>query len=353
MKEVRDVLSHFFPTATDFKLVRVEHGASGPRVVVFTRDNDSSPLALKYGRSRVPIKVQLENRCAIAPFFEEHLVSVLASRVDCEEDEAAILMPAFDSDFHEAISSGQLTNGQAKRTWADILAAVSSLWATTQQQWVHPNGSLKRNPLDRINTVANRLQQFHLPGIAAPLGDVWHNPVVVNGRYYPSLAETFEALASAYQPPRCLVLCHGDLNANNIMVNRAQNWALADWEWCGYHDWRLSCSHLIGWWLSNGLSFKRQPSAFLDQENRVHLDYQAAFKSLAVDLSLEACRCGQSFGQLTGELGYDEQMQCMLSVMLFGDIRFLDQRRLDSRHAIYLIGEAIRLKNGGKSFISS
>jgi len=46
------------------------------------------------------------------------------------------------------------------------------------------------------------------------------------------------------------VVCHGDPQPSNIIVEREGNaWYCVDWEWSGsHHDWRMMFAHLYGWW---------------------------------------------------------------------------------------------------------
>ncbi len=345
MKALKSI-EHFFPGQAEMiEIVRMpKPGASGPTVVIFTNNGSGRELAIKFGASRIPIKEQLANRATLAPYFEHRLVPIIGSRTDCHEDDSAILMPAYLCNFHEAVVEEQMfDDDRVLDIWRTILAEFTGLWRSTQIQWEPSLGvRLMRKPDARTEKIAVSVGAYVPPAFDHPLADFLELPVVVDDIVYPSLAQTFEQIRVAYRPPTVAVYCHGDVNANNVMVDKEGEWAMADWEWCGLHDWRLSASHLIGWWLSNAAIQQSRPTANVF-ESRLVLDYQSRLNPIVQQMVKTAGQAVNQFALSVNEAEFEKQWRLMLTVLLFGEVRFIALRKLCPEIGIYLIGEAMRM----------
>lgn len=338
------ILERFFPASTTVEIKRMPKlGASGPKVIIFSVDGNKQEMALKFGVSRIPITAQIVNREKLAPFFNHRLVPILNYSIDGEEENWAILMPAYEGNFHEAVTGcGQIFyNGEAPALWESIITDFTGLWSKSKEMW---NDScekrLARRPKPRIETVAQAIKAYTLPGLSQNLSQYWHLPLTINGNDYPSLAETFEQISTAYLPPAIVVYCHGDPNANNIMLNRNGDWAMADWEWCGLHDWRLSASHFIGWWLSSSAIQEKKPTAE-EVGSKLVLDYRFRLNRNVQDMVKFASAAFENFALSVNETQFHKQWKLMLAVLLLGEVRFLDIRKIPPDLATYLIGEAM------------
>ncbi len=345
-----DLIERFFPGGSgEITITRIpEPGASGPKIVVFTHNGDGTEWALKYGVSRVPMSRQVSNRDQLARWFNGRLVPVINHH--CSEDgheDDAILMPAFQANFNDVVNGRRWSEQDCQRVWDEILHEVSDLWFRSQVPWDAFGGSLKRNPQQRIERVCTSILECRYPGWEDQLGCYQYMPLVINGVAHPSLAHVFSSLQSAYQAPKAVVWCQGDLNANNILVNDGKEWALVDWEWAGQHDWRLSCSHLCGWWFSTAALQHSQPSMTIEGGSLV-INYQSTLRPFTKGLIQSAYATARAFASRLGEDGsFDLQFRLMLSVLLLGDTRFLAARSFSAETLAYLIGEAVTIWNHG------
>lgn len=346
LAEFRDICGYFFKYPDEVQIVRYpKPGASGPTVVIVTDNGGSREYALKYGMSRVPIAEQLKNREILAPHFGRYLVPVLGSKIGIPLHDAAILMEAFDGNFHDIVVNREWSEHACIDFWKGVLETYGQLWRKTKGPFTELR-KLKRHPVWRIHKVRDAVMGHRLPGFYRSLADYWYAPVVVNGHEYPNLDSVFGEQPSGYRPPRYVVMCHGDPNADNLLV-KANEWAMGDWEWCGIHDWRLSASHLVGWWIANTAVELMQPTAFIDSDSRLILSYDCGLRTTTQALAREAYAAALRLAVEFREQDFSRQFSNLLSILLLGDIRFLDARGYSPRSAIYLLGEAVRMSAEG------
>ncbi len=347
--DFKALVSVFFTDPDQVRLERIaKSGASGPKVVIVSHNGRGERYALKYGTTRVPISTQLENLAALQPHFGDFLVRVVESRTGLPRFDSAILMEAYETTLHDQVMAGDRPEEDCAALWGDVLDQFQALWRRTQAPF---RGSrlLKRDPVTRLCRVEEALKGFHLPGLGRPLGAHWSSPLLIQGIEYPSLESTFSRLAATYRPPTVEVICHGDPNADNVLV-KGRRWVMGDLEWCGCHDWRLCLSHLAGWWIANG-AVLRPPPTLADGDGTLHLEYQAEFRSGVPGLVRQAYDMGARFATEVREPPDDFglQLAALVATLLLGDLRFVASRGFDPAYAVYLLGESIRIAHGGLS----
>jgi hypothetical protein len=346
LTELRGVAGLFFPHPDDVRVVRIpKPGASGPRVAVVSYGGNGKDYALKYGRSRVPIATQLKNRKMLEESFGDRLVEVYDAKTGIPVHDAAILMAAYDETLHDAVTADDRNHEQHRDLWSDVLSRFTALWCDTRRPFVDLR-QLARHPVNRIHKVRDSVLSHTLPGLERPLRDYAHQPILVNGVPCPSLAAMCDELLECYRAPKYAVRCHGDLNADNVLMKDG-NWAMGDWEWCGDHDWRLSASHLVGWWIANAPVDEGNPAVRIDTEGRLVIRYDVRFRSFTRELATEAYSATAQLASQFGERDFERQFSTLLATLILGDIRFLNARGYDARTAIYLLGEASRVAYGG------
>lgn len=321
--------------ADNFFVVEVANsGASGPRVMILENTRSGRRYALKYGNTRVPIPEQVKNRQLIAPLFgENHLPEIFIS------GERAMLMEAIDGQtFHESVVKSTYDFSYLLGVYGKVLWKFGEVWKKTAETFSSTT-SLARQPIPRAEKVREAVYRRVFNGQA--LRDVINNPVVINGietKY--SLDSLLDLMVGCYSAPTYTILCHGDPNMDNIIINSHMGWWLVDFEWVGRHDWRIPASHFVGWWLSNASFLKGTPR--VEVNGTIRIDYQIGQSELVSALLNEAWKFIRVVGDEFREDRFEEQIKLQLAILLLGDLRFLEARGR-SHYAIPLLGEGLRI----------
>ncbi len=321
--------------ADNFYVVGVaSSGASGPRVLILEDIRSGKRYALKYGDTRIPIPEQVKNRQLIAPLFgENHLPEIFIS------GERVMLMEAIDGQtFHESVVKSTYDLSYLLEVYRKVLARFGEVWEKTAEPF-SSTVSLARQPIPRAEKVRDAVSRRVFNGQA--LKEVVKNQVVVNGvetEY--SLDSLLDLMVSCYSVPTHTILCHGDPNMDNIIINSHMGWWLVDFEWVGRHDWRIPASHFVGWWLSNASFLKGTPR--VEVNGTIRIDYQIGQSELVSALLAEARKFIEGMGNNFHEKQFERQIKLQLAILLLGDLRFLEARGR-SQYAIPLLGEGLRL----------
>jgi thiamine kinase-like enzyme len=308
-------------------------GASGPKVV-FLRNGGPAMLALKYGNTRVPISKQFNNRMILAEYLHNRLPKI---RDYCRYSEGeAMLMEAIDGpNLHEAVMLGSLPDEQILEVLKSIIDDFHLMWQQTKST---AQAITSRDPKARLERVRAAVVAF-LSEKDIQLDD----RLVVNGKEL-GTARSLLGRFDRYSAPQFSVICHSDLNADNIVVipNNGVSWYIVDWEWVGRHDWRLSLSHLYGWWSSNATRLETTFS-ILRGRNRVEFVYELSMPQVCLQIQDSCLKAGEKIALSLGdEKNWRQQFDILVAALLLGDIRFAKERGRN-QYTIPLIGEGFRL----------
>lgn len=308
-------------------------GVSGAHVILVRRTDTGQTFVVKFGETpRHPLLDQVKKRQLIAPLFgEHHLPRVLA----CNEE--LLLMEAADGqNLHEAVISGSYAIDYLKEMHLKVLARFGEVWIKNSKPYVD-GFSFARDPIERAQRIAAAVQSRVFDGV--PLVQVLDKPVIINGqKLNGTLRSLLDKLTQYYKPPKQVVLCHGDPNADNMIINSSKGWWLVDWEWVGYHDWRVLASHFVGWWVSNATLLKEQPTVHVD--GRLEINYSLTQSELVTALQDQAWEFIERVGISFKEENWHAQVSLQLALFLLGDLRFIETRGR-SNHAIPLLGEGL------------
>lgn len=328
-----EVLEVFFgQDGHQLELISVARfGSSGPRVVIL-KDN-SITYALKYGETRVPISTQMKNREILAKYIPCRLPRI--ERYGKYKGGEAMLMEAVDGpNLHEAVMLGSIPDGGAIKIVQSILYDFTAMWDATRGKC----GVLTRDPTDRaqriITAVSSALEQ---------LGVERYDHLIVNGQDVGILEKLLPKLLS-YKHPQYSVLCHSDLNGDNfVLASGNTSWFIVDWEWVGRHDWKLSLSHLIGWWHSNATKLKGEPVIKrTGRPNRVEIIYDLTMPEVVTPIENLCLQHGEEIARVTDEQDWRNQLRLLIATLLLGDLRFVETRGR-KEYKLPLIGEGLRL----------
>lgn len=310
-------------------------GASGPRVVFVRDKNTDKVYAVKYGETRVPIMEQVSNRDVIAPLFGDHHFPAIAVAGDM-----VMMMEAIQATtLHELVTGGQFDVAYIQEMYGRVLNRFGQVWSQTKTN-IKPECGLRRNPHDR----AVRVVQMLLGRVfsSSALSAVTDHAVVINGQPISgTIGELLAKLTQSYEPPNFYVVCHGDPNADNILIDSHRNWWLIDWEWVGTHDPRVVASHFLGWWLSNASMLTDKPSLVLG-DGAVRINYNLQMSPAAEAVTAQSREFLVKIGQELDGQGWERQLNLQLATLLLGDLRFVEARGR-SQYAIPLLGEGLRI----------
>ncbi len=321
--------------ACNYEVVDVARsGASGPRVIIVRNQGSGNEYAVKYGDTRVPIPQQLRSREMLGPLFgEHHLPPVVFA------GERIMVMEAIDGKtLHEAAVEGVYDAGYLQGVYHRILRRFGEVWEKTKVPF-DGNTTLRRNPETRARAIVAMLYRRAYGGLT--MGQLAENLVVINGVATLPLKELLESFVDFYETPAWVITCHGDPNADNILINGHRGWWLVDWEWAGLHDWRLVASHLIGWWISNASMMSAKPSVVLSQD-AINVNYDMLIPPTIQAIINQAWEFVREVGTRFGEANWERQVKLQVAALLLGDVRFLEARNR-TQHAIPLLGEGLRI----------
>ncbi|MFA5935969.1 MAG: phosphotransferase [Patescibacteria group bacterium] len=266
---------------------------------------------------RTSLREEAKRRELLVPHLKNRLPEVLGFS-EIEEWETMVTLCGGKETLHELIMKGSMPHTQMLSVWSEAVGELICLWQQTKRTYVAENDP--RNLCTRFRRIADGLIAYARKDIR--LADVIDLPVMIDGKHYPSIST---ALAEAYQvrPPLFSVMCHGDFQPSNIIVNRDGRWWLVDWEWAGEgHDWRNGFSHMFGWWTSRHLQLMNESSwerrqgslhlstsGFIPRHLRPYIDAVSRLFKAQSTTSMRSQDCSD--------------IQKYLALLYFGQIRFL------------------------------
>lgn len=339
------VIVALFPHPEELTFERLEpFGVSGmtPGLdrVFIVRDVKTGRLyAIKAGeRSRGnTIKKQMKNRDLLAhaggKILKEKLPQVRFFTDELPEPiKEAMAMEYFSEwNLSDAVVRGVMNDQAFIATWHDILATFTQLWMRTKKPWNKKTfEAMTRHPVKRAESVEQHTLSCVLPEMNEPLRAFIELPIVIEEKKYPSLRSAFEKMR-AFDPPRFSVTCHNDLNCDNLVVKPNGEWAVIDWEWVSEcADWRMSLSHLIGWWWANTSRQIEAPSAVV-QNGKLVLTSSLELSSVCYHFMHNAFTAGAAYRKKTNESKkWREQVHRYLATLFIGEMRFAHPRGRDA-----------------------
>lgn len=342
---MQSVIAALFPNPGELIIEHIEpSGVSGitpglDRVFVVRDLKTQTLYAIKAGdRLRGnTIQRQIQNRILLATvgggILQNKLPQVRFHAEELPEPiREAMAMDYFSEwNFSEGVIKGIMNDLAFVKTWSEILSTFTQLWGKTRKSWSKKTlDTMTRNPLQRVQTVEQHTLSFVLPGMSEPLRTFLDLPIIIGEKEYPSLRSAFEKMR-AFDPPRFTVACHNDLNADNLVVKPDGDWAVIDWEWvteCA--DWRMSLSHLIGWWWANTSRQIQAPSAIV-QDGKLVLTSSLELSSVCYHFMRDAFAAGAAYRKKTNESKrWREQIHRYLATLFIGEMRFARPRGRDA-----------------------
>jgi len=324
--------------ASQYEVLKVSNsGVSGTCVVIVADRRTGKRYAVKYGESKVPLTEQAQNTRRMAELFEDVRIPRI---VLCSPQ--LLMMDAVEGEtLQETVVKGIYPATSLIKIFEAILRAFTAVWKKTAQPY-DAGVELRRDPKGRIERICSSLCEHVCVDLS--LCSFRETPLYVNGVRCGELGTMFQELTTGYKPPRNIVECHGDPNADNIMIDSHKDWWLIDMEWAGLHDWRIMMSQLIGWWISNATYLTNGTPTCRVRNNRIELDYRISMHPVAQMLMEIAWRYAAEVAQSLGEVDWERQIQYQLGTLLLSHVRFAEQRNR-SEYRLVLLGEAFKFLN--------
>jgi hypothetical protein len=322
----------FSRTARTVRTIRT--GSSGATVRIM-QEFDKRLIAIKTAHQpRVSARQQAKARDAIAPYFGDRLPRVLFAG---QRHGLDTLITECPSTCTLADAVAEHDRPRALGAWADFTAALCRVWTESARPGFDPALATRNHKLRWQRGIEGL--EFAIRSMELSTASWQH--VIVNDTDHGALGSITERLLDP-PSPSVHVVCQGDPQPRNVLLDSSNRWHLVDWEWAGFHqDWRMMTSHLVGWWyverLLHSAHGRVQPTA-----TGVSLFYELPPTTA---MSLPISPAADVFQQMTRRGQRDQDLVALIchSAMLL--LREIPIAIVAGRHHLFapLLGEMIRL----------
>lgn len=293
-------------------------GSSGARVSIFRHSRTDSLYAVKCVQSsRVSLIDEIARKEILAPYLRDHLPKILWCQI-VDGFEVMISECKGLNTLHGLVVNSDIPQHRLLAVWKDVLEVIVRMWEVSR----HPFQSVlcPRFFPARLERIREGLRHIAIGEIK--LAEHWKKPIIINGKEYPSIAQSLEKVSQVGKP-KTGVVCHGDPQPSNIVVGNDDHWYCVDWEWAGPHqDWRMMVSHLYGWWSSRCLILTANPNLYVS-ERRIEIHYDSF---LSPHLRSYQEQVLPAVSTMLADCPHEEDITDInrfLSALYFGELRFL------------------------------
>jgi aminoglycoside phosphotransferase len=313
----------------------VKVGPVSGATISFCRNGDSAVYALKSYDSRtmrVSVSSEVENRHRLAQYLPHNLPSIEGWSEDSKQP--WMLMEAIKHpNLLQVAIEPESDHDQVLAVENHILASLRRMWVGTRST----SEALTRDPSERAERVIAAIRP-----ILSELNIFPDDQLIVNGVEVGCANDLLTRMFSFERLPFS-VFCHGDPNPENFLVDVGDGrWWLIDFDRVGWHDWRLSLSHFLGWWTSVASELANIPSITRTTANRVEIVYGLYLPNLPA----KALEMGNRYAELAahelGDTNWTRSMQVYIATFLLGELRFLKPRQRQD-FMLPLLGEGLTI----------
>lgn len=334
--EILDRLLGKTGSSRQFALVDTPRvGVSGANVVILSRDDKLFAFKWRPSNDAHSIAQQMRGRQQLAELYgEHHLPQVIANSSE------AMLMAYAGESLSWMVDNHALSVSLLDKRVRALYGKVAAVWESHNKACkpsdVH---QMARDPRERWMRIRRNVLGATVEGIE--LRKYQDMPLVVNGHEFPSLSAIFRQVPKLYAPPRRAVLCHGDITGENVLLERQREnaWQLIDFEWFGWHDWRVAVTFMGEWWLANHVAVNRATIGV--EGRRLVVNYTVEVPSATKLVVERAHELAEQMGKISREADWRDQLRLQAAILFIGDIRFVTSRRRSDDHAIALLGQGI------------
>ena len=314
-------------------------GSSGARVFLIKHPRSNITYAVKCVKNgRVSLIEEIARRAIIEPFLSAHLPKILS--IQCiGEYEVMISECGGEQSLHSLIINSLLPQSRLRSIWHDVTEILTGIWQETRY-YPFMDKLCPRYHQTRCQRITDGVYALEFNGIS--ISDCVSMPIIINGEEYPSIQNTISEIFLVGDP-KFGVVCHGDPQPSNVIVNQDCSWMLVDWEWSGrHHDWRAMVSHFYGWWPTRCLTLIDEPQIRIEK-GKIHIDYELSFSSHVLAFQGAAISAYRTMSEDNAFSSGDvEAINRYLATLCFGELRFL---RLWKRecYLVPLLAEAVKI----------
>lgn len=312
-------------------------GVSGANVVILSKDDQLFVLKWDDSNAARSIVRQMSARNELAQLYgEHHLPQVIA------HNPKAMLMAYAGESLSSMVAKHRLSVSELNHRIRILYGKVGSVWAQHNKPCKRSDlKHLPRKPLERWRRIQRAALKTTLQGVL--LRRFQDLPIVINDAAFPPLSKLFRSVQRVYVPPRRLVLCHGDMTGDNILLDRTADnaWQLIDPAWYGWHDWRVAVSFMGEWWRANHVTVKHATIGV--EAKRIVIRYDVEVPAATELIATRALELAERIGtnELFSEPSWREQLQLQAAILFFGDLRFIAERELSPDHGVALLAKGI------------
>lgn len=310
-------------------------GSSGARVSIIRDARTGHLYAVKCAlNTRVSLSDEMAKREFLTPYLSGHIPKVLwCGTIDGFE--VMISECRGMHTLHGSIINSNSPHSELKTVWSDVLSSLVGMWEQSSHRFY--SALCPRYYPKRVKRIQEGVRETIINNIC--IGDHLDLPIVINGVKYPPMGEALLRIEKVSEPTFGVV-CHGDPQPSNIMVQHRQ-WCLIDWEWSGRnHDWRMMFSHLFGWWGARCIALDDNPR--LEVVNgRLSLEYKAFLPPHIERYQQRTNHVFSRMHQRSKGVNDVEDINMFLAALYFGEVRFLPMWDRDS-FMIPMLAEGVR-----------
>lgn len=178
-------------------------------------------------------------------------------------------------------------NSNALQIYHDYIDRTMALWTGNMRK-----AGEEKTVYDHRRLTEKTLRKIGKSLESGKVGFAWDKPMVINGRGYPSLKDTFSLAVSLVGEPEEIVLDTGDANGSNILIAQDGRWVLIDFEKAGWYDPAYIVARQLGQWALTVNNPNDVTHSYSIYDGRNVVDYMADVPSLVAQMEEEAMELG-------------------------------------------------------------
>ncbi|QHO63157.1 phosphotransferase family protein [Candidatus Chazhemtobacterium aquaticus] len=277
----------------------IEVRPGSPFYVCVLEKEDGEKIILKMGTPG-RVKKEVEGYGLVPEIFPKpKILSVSNWGIEYEFFEGEELFDLVRGDRQEAF-----------QTYQDYVDRTMALWTGNMRK-----AGEEKTVYDHRRLTEKTLKKIGKSLESGKVGFAGDQPMVINGREYPSLKDTFGLAVSLVGEPEEIVLDTGDANGSNILIAQDGRWVLIDFEKAGWYDPAYIIARQIGQWALTVNDPNDVSCSYSLRGNKNVIEYSADVPNLVSLMETEAMVLG-SYLTSVGDNSWKQRAACYQLVFL-------------------------------------